>query len=195
MTTTMTARPTARRDAIVRPVPRRRKLPGPARKAVLLAHVILSMGWLGMSATTFVMSVVAFSETRPAVLRGIFEFQEVLSAALGRPMAVGSLVTGLVLSFGTKWGVFRYYWVAVKFVLLILMVAAAIILLPPWIADGIANSGRPGSAGSTGAIWGITLVSAFHVTGLVVSSALSVYKPPRRVRGVRAVPEVRRSAA
>lgn len=176
--TTMTTK--QREVAVKTAAPRRRKLSARWRKTVLLVHVILSMGWLGMSATTLVMSVVALSETQPTLLRAVFEFEEQLSVVLGRPMAIGTLVTGLVLSFGTKWGLFRYYWVLVKFVLLIAMVAAAVILLPQWISDGIAFADRPGSAELASAQWGLLAVAAFHVTGLVVSCALSVYKPPRR---------------
>lgn len=42
------------------------------------------------------------------------------------PLAFASLLTGLVMSFGTPWGVFRHYWVVFK---LFLTLFATIILL------------------------------------------------------------------
>ena len=33
------------------------------------------------------------------------------------PLACGSLLTGLVMSLGTPWGLFRHYWVLITFVL------------------------------------------------------------------------------
>ncbi|TCP52943.1 hypothetical protein EV191_1054 [Tamaricihabitans halophyticus] len=149
---------------------------------MLFAHVLLSVGWVGLSATSLVLAVVTFGQSNTAIRRGVFEFVELLSVVLGRPAAIGALVTGLVLSFGTKWGLFRYYWVLIKFVLLIVMVAAAIVLTPGFVADGIAHAGQPGSAELATAQWGIVLLPIGHLVGLVVSTLLSVYKPGGRIR-------------
>jgi len=42
------------------------------------------------------------------------------------PLAFAALITGIVQSLGTTWGLFRHYWVVVKFVLTVL---ATILLL------------------------------------------------------------------
>ena len=41
------------------------------------------------------------------------------------PLCLASLVTGLVMSLGTRWGLFRHYWVLAK--LLITIVAMLIL--------------------------------------------------------------------
>ena len=43
------------------------------------------------------------------------------------PLAVASLLTGLDQALGTKWGLFRHYWVLAK--LLITVVATVVLLL------------------------------------------------------------------
>ena len=35
------------------------------------------------------------------------------------PLSVAAMVTGLLQSLGTEWGLFRYYWIVVKFALTI----------------------------------------------------------------------------
>ena len=40
------------------------------------------------------------------------------------PISLASSISGLLLSFGTEWGLFRYYWVAIKFLLPIVATAA-----------------------------------------------------------------------
>jgi len=35
------------------------------------------------------------------------------------PLCLASLLTGLIMSLATKWGLFRHYWVTVKFLLTI----------------------------------------------------------------------------
>jgi hypothetical protein len=42
------------------------------------------------------------------------------------PLAVASLLTGLIQSLGTVWGLFRHYWVLFK---LLITVVATIVLL------------------------------------------------------------------
>jgi hypothetical protein len=42
------------------------------------------------------------------------------------PLALASLLTGLVMSFGTKWGLFRHYWVLIS---LVLTTIATLVLL------------------------------------------------------------------
>jgi hypothetical protein len=42
------------------------------------------------------------------------------------PLAYATLVTGLIMSLGTKWGLFRHYWVIIS---LVLTVFALVILL------------------------------------------------------------------
>ena len=42
------------------------------------------------------------------------------------PLSLASLLTGLVQSLGTTWGLFRHYWVLVKF---LLTIGATIVLL------------------------------------------------------------------
>ncbi len=43
------------------------------------------------------------------------------------PFSLASLVTGLVQALGTTWGLFRHYWVLIKF--LITVVAAVLLLV------------------------------------------------------------------
>jgi heme/copper-type cytochrome/quinol oxidase subunit 2 len=42
------------------------------------------------------------------------------------PLALASLLSGLVISLGTKWGLFRHYWVLISFLLTI----TATVVLP-----------------------------------------------------------------
>ena len=43
------------------------------------------------------------------------------------PLAVATVVTGLLMALGTKWGLFRHYWVLISF--LLTCFAATILIL------------------------------------------------------------------
>jgi hypothetical protein len=79
------------------------------------------------------------------------------------PLSLAALLTGLVQSLGTEWGLFRYYWVVVKFVL---TVGAITILLLH----------MPAVSRMSGAV-----AEVIHAGGgvllLATATTLSVYKP------------------
>ncbi|MQA10499.1 MAG: hypothetical protein GEU98_18470 [Pseudonocardiaceae bacterium] len=159
---------------------RRRKLPRRWRQFVVLLHVILSVGWLGVAASALVLSIVAFFETRVPVLRAVYEFHGMLIAVLTRPIGIGAVVTGIILSLGTKWGLVRHYWVLTKFVLSIGAILLSAMVQTELIEVGLAYANTPGSAELASAQSGILLVAIFHVVALGLSTGLSVYKPRLR---------------
>ncbi|MFW5705455.1 MAG: hypothetical protein ACOCX8_00510 [Bacteroidota bacterium] len=52
--------------------------------------------------------------------------------------ALGSLLTGLLLSWKSPWGFFRYWWVAIKLVITLMMVLAGSFFLGPWTNKSVA---------------------------------------------------------
>lgn len=72
------------------------------------------------------MAVIALTHDDPAAVRGIYILMEPTARYVLLPFAAASLVTGVIHSLGTHWGIFRHYWVIVK---LILTAVATLILL------------------------------------------------------------------
>ena len=65
------------------------------------------------------------------------------------PLAFASLLTGLVMPLGTKWGLFRHYWVLIS---LLLPIIATVVLLGAtqtisYFAEVAADLGRFCSSG------------------------------------------------
>ncbi len=94
------------------------------------------------------------------------------------PLAFASLLTGLVVSLGTQWGLFRHYWVLVKFMLTIL--ATVLLLLhtqPIGVLAGVARE-TVLSGADMGRLQ-IQLVgdAGAALLALLVNVTLSVYKP------------------
>jgi DMSO/TMAO reductase YedYZ heme-binding membrane subunit len=93
------------------------------------------------------------------------------------PLALASLLTGLVMSMGTKWGLFRHYWVLIS---LLLTIVATVVLLAEtqtigYYADIAAD---PATSGDDLRALGSTLVHSVGGTVvLVVIVVLNVYKP------------------
>ena len=137
-----------------------------ARKSWLLLHVITSVGWLGVTVGNLVLAVVGRAELYRAMV--------LLADFVVLPMGVGALVTGVVLSLGTRWGLVKHRWVLVKFVLTVIAVVATTFSLRSELreaADGVA-----------GADTSVLAACCVSLTRYVVNTALSVFKPWGRTR-------------
>ncbi|MCA1570359.1 MAG: DUF2269 domain-containing protein [Chloroflexi bacterium] len=111
------------------------------------------------------------------------------------PLAITALLTGLVMALGTKWGLFRHWWVLISFVLTV--VATGVLLSETRvISDGAAIAADP----STSAEQLLALPSTLpHSVGglvvLLVIQVLNVHKPQGMTRyGWRKQQEERRAA-
>jgi hypothetical protein len=96
------------------------------RKFALTAHVTTSVGWLGAVAGVLALAVTGLTSQDARLVRGVYLAMEATGWFVLVPLSVASLLTGLVQSLGTTWGLFRHYWVVFK---LVINVFATIVLL------------------------------------------------------------------
>jgi hypothetical protein len=149
-------------------------------KFVLTAHIALSVGWLGAVAGFLALSVASLTSKNAEIVRGAYLSINVIGLHVIVPLSFATLVTGLVQSLGTSWGIFRQYWTAIKFGLTI--GAVFLLLLHEFgTATRLARyvlslpAGVSPDAGSMGSQ--LAVEAAFAVLVLVVTTVLSVYKP------------------
>ncbi|MGH3470208.1 MAG: hypothetical protein ACRDQF_21020, partial [Thermocrispum sp.] len=108
---------------------------------------------------------------------GLFVVWPMLTAGLT------CLVSGLVLGWGTKWGLLRYWWVAVKLVLNLVLCTLILVALQPGMADvreygeTLAATGR-----AVGDVSTLFFPPAVSLTALTAATVLAVYKPWGRLR-------------
>lgn len=151
------------------------------RKFALTMHITLSVGWLGAVIAFLVLSIVAIKSQNPEVVRSAFVSMNMIGLYAIVPLSFAALITGLVQGLGTQWGLLRYYWVVVKFILTIFATVA--LLLHQFTAVKKAAEIASGSE----AIYpnvelsrlGLQLVgdASFAILVLLTAVVLSVYKP------------------
>ena len=96
------------------------------RKLALTAHVTASVGWLGAVACFLALAAVGLTSRDAQTVRSAYLVMEPAAWLALVPLSLASLLTGLVSSLGTTWGLFRHYWVLFK---LLINVFATIVLL------------------------------------------------------------------
>jgi hypothetical protein len=148
----------------------------PVRKFALAVHLSCSVGWLGAVVAYLVLDLtVATSQEVPAVRSAWMAMGLVVSSAIV-PLALASLVTGLVMALGTKWGLIRHWWVLISFVLTVL---ATVVLLSEAgvVRRGAAIAARSTTAAELRALPPTLLHSIGGLGVLLVVQVLNVYKP------------------
>lgn len=145
------------------------------RKFALTAHVTASVGWLGAVAGFLALALAVQAGYDPQLLRGLYLAMWLTGWYVVVPLSLASLLTGLVMSLGTKWGLFRHYWVTVKF---LLTVISTFILLGFTQTLGYIG-GLAADANLSAAEFNQSPVS--HSAGglivLLINTTLSIYKP------------------
>ena len=95
------------------------------RKHVLTVHILYSVGWVGAVLAFLVLAIVGVTTPENQLVGGIYASLRTLIWFVIVPLSVLSLITGVVQSLGTPWGLLRYYWVIAK----LLLTSGAIVLL------------------------------------------------------------------
>jgi hypothetical protein len=147
------------------------------RKAGVIAHVTVSVGWFGAVAAFLAVAVEGLRVTdRDAVVAAYLAMRWIAWLAIV-PFCVASLVTGIVQSLGTPWGLFKHYWVVAK--LLLTVVATALLLLHTNVIDYAADVALHVPAGVDFGRLRVQLVvdAAAGLAALLVTTVLAVYKP------------------
>jgi hypothetical protein len=93
------------------------------------------------------------------------------------PLSFVAPLTGIVSSLGTSWGLFRHYWVLVKFLMTIPSTAILLVHMRPIDLMADVAAARALTAADLGAQIQLVMASGLAVIVLVVATALSVYKP------------------
>ena len=166
---------------IFRPTQGERRVSPPVYKLLLAAHIMVSGTWLGVVVAKLALGLAAVATDEPAASGALFAAMQAVNPAFP-PATVGTIVTGVLLSLGTKWGLLRHYWIATKLVLAVGVIATAVRIGDQLVQRTIAAPSGPAADGGT--ILGIPMapallisLSAAHALMLGAATVISVYKP------------------
>jgi hypothetical protein len=148
------------------------------RKIILVVHIVSSVGSLGAVAGFLALAIVGLTGQDTQMLRSPYVAMEVIARLVIVPLVLASLLTGIIQSLGTVWGLFRHYWVLTK--LLLTALTAIVLLLQMegmiYIATAATETTLSGAD-----LLGLRRSLVVHAIGglvvLLVATILSVYKP------------------
>ena len=157
------------------------------QKFTLLAHITFSVGWFGAVVPYLALAIAGLTSHDVQVARAACLSMELIGWYVIVPFSFAALLSGLVQSLGTKWGLFRHWWILVKFLLTIF----AIVVLLRHMLDVSRVSRMAKETMLSGGDFRPELIhSAGGLLVLLAAMTLSVFKPWGMTRhGQRTTPQ------
>jgi hypothetical protein len=166
---------------------RNRRVSPSVYKLLLVSHIIVSVGWLGTAFAKLILELAAITTNATDLAKGLYLAMDKLNVAFPI-LAISTLLTGVLLSFCTKWGLLEHYWIVTKLVLTVGVIVTAIQLDERFILQSISALSRQAMDNGTilrnASAPSILLISltVAHLLMLGAATVISVYKPWGKTR-------------
>jgi predicted secreted protein len=151
--------------------------PGP-RKFAHIMHITFSVGWLGAVVPYLALAIAGLTSHDAQMVRAAYLSIEWIGWFVIVPFSLAALLSGLIQSLGTQWGLFRHWWVLVKF---LLTTGATIVLLRHMQAVTHMSGLAAKTILSAPDFRALRIQLVVHAGGgllvLLAATVLSVYKP------------------
>jgi hypothetical protein len=138
------------------------------------------VGWTGAVAAFLALALTGLNSSNAQTVRAVYIAMEPVTSWVIVPVVIASLVTGVLLSLGTRWGLLRHYWVIFK--LLISGISLPLLLLHTGIIHRVAYAAMSAQMSPSDLRQErihLVVASMASLAALVSATLLSVYKPRR----------------
>lgn len=159
-------------------------LPASWRKLLLSVHVGATVSVLGADLALLVLGIAGLKGSDPqgSDPQAIYLAAHLVSSELVAPLALLSLGTGVLLAMLTPWGLLRYWWVAIKLAITVILTGAVYFVLVPRLgAAALAATAPVSSAQASGVSSLFVIAPAVASALLVLNVALAIFKPRWRL--------------
>jgi hypothetical protein len=148
--------------------------PGGWRTALLAVHIVTSVGAIGAALVLLAFGVAGMGGADP---RTVYPAAHLVEAWVVAPLAVLALGTGLVQALLFRWGLVRYWWVAIKLAITAVLTAVVFLVLEPGLAAAASAESLTDAQRTR-----VALFPAIALALLVVNVVLGLSKPGWRLR-------------
>ena len=140
---------------------------------MLTVHLTSSVGWIGAVIAYLCLDITAVASQDVQLVKAAYFAMELTALYVLVPLALGSMLTGIVQALGTPWGLFRHYWVVIAFLLTVL--STVVLLIETQTISYLAEVAR--SSADPRTLPGTLPHSIGGLVVLLIITVLNVYKP------------------
>jgi hypothetical protein len=162
------------------------RLSGRTRKTVLVLHIASAGAWLGLDVVMAVLVFTAMASDSDRTKALAYQALEMFAVWPLLTLGLLCLASGVLLGLGSRYGLVRFWWVAVKLVLNVILSSLVLVALRPAVLDA-AERGRELFAGGSPplGVGDLVFPPVVSTSALLFAMVLSVFKPWGRIRRVR----------
>jgi hypothetical protein len=157
------------------------------RKLALTSHVTSSVGWLGAVAAYLALAVAGLAGQDSEMACAAYRAMDAIGWGVIVPCSLAALLSGVIQSLGTEWGLLRHYWIVAKLALTVAATGVLLMHIPT-----VSRMARIALATtlSSGDFKMLRIQLVVHAVGgllvLLTTTALSVYQPWGRIESAGA---------
>lgn len=152
-------------------------------KFVLTSHITFSVGWLGAVAVFLALAITGLTTVNNQLARSTYLAMELSTWFVVVPFCLASFLTGLIQALGTKWGLFKHYWITVKLFLTVAMTILLFMHLQPisYLA-GVATDASIARTKESILLIDLITKAGAAILVLLATTTISIYKPWGRIQ-------------
>jgi hypothetical protein len=144
------------------------------RTALLTVHIVASVGAVGAALVLLTFGIAGMRGADP---RTVYPAAHLVESLVVAPLAVLALGTGVAQALLLRWGLVRYWWVAIKLAITAVLTAVVFLVLEPSLAATAAAESLTDAQRTR-----VALFPAIALALLVVNVVLGLTKPSWRLR-------------
>src|SRR5262249_54065112 len=144
-------------------------------KFALSVHLVSSVGWIGAVVMYLVLGITVVMSPDTLTVRAAWTAMDITGWWAIVPLAIAALLTGLVMSLGTQWGLFRHYWVLISLVLTFFCTVVLVEHMPT--VSMMARMAQQLDGADLRALGGDLFHPGVGLLVLLAINVLNIYKP------------------
>ncbi|CAH1201890.1 hypothetical protein [Paenibacillus sp. JJ-223] len=162
------------------------------KKCIFVAiHVISASSWIGGTLGMLLLGLYLYSAANGEQLAYTLASMEIIDENLLKYPALMTLLTGILLSIWTQWGLVKHYWIVIKLILTLTTILIGIFFLNHWTASLVDMVSETGFATlqdhNFRSKWlAILLTASFNLLCLFIMVFITYFKPFGKIKKRRA---------
>lgn len=151
------------------------KLRPAPRRLLLAVHLICSVGWIGAVCAYLVLAFAVLTSANRETMRAAWVGMNLIGWYALVPLAILSLLTGVLLALTSRWGLLRHYWVVISLVGTAALTAVLVLHMPDVARQAeMARRANPAHLETMGSDIPHALTGLVLLVGILV---INIYKP------------------
>ncbi|PFH92690.1 hypothetical protein [Bacillus sp. AFS088145] len=161
------------------------------KKNILVSvHVLAVCAWFGGTLSLIILGLYLKNAQNSEQLIYTLSSMHIIDENLLKYPALATLVTGILLSVWTQWGLVKHYWVVIKLVLTVLIILIGIFLINDWFAylvktaEGLGVSAL--NQNKFESTWlSIIITGIFNLSCLAFMTFITYFKPFGKIKRIK----------